>query len=76
MARILANRRSRFRSFGFSKPSTQPPWPHPFFAVTGDTGAFTINGIPPGTYTLGWQTQEVSVEPDKLTKIDFVLPKQ
>jgi plastocyanin len=25
---------------------------HPFFAVTDENGAFTINGLPPGTYTL------------------------
>jgi plastocyanin len=29
---------------------------HPFFAVTGDDGTYTIKGLPPGTYTLEvWQ---------------------
>lgn len=40
---------------------------HPFFAVTGEDGAFEIKGLPAGKYTLSvWQeklgTQDISVE--------------
>ena len=41
---------------------------HPFFAVTGDGGAFELTGVPPGTYTLvawheryGKKSQQVTV---------------
>ena len=43
---------------------------HPFFAVTDKTGAFSIKGLPPGTYTLeawhetfGTRTQQVTIAP-------------
>jgi hypothetical protein len=40
---------------------------HPFFAVSGDDGAFSIKGLPPGEYTLeAWHerfgTQEIKVK--------------
>jgi hypothetical protein len=25
---------------------------HPYFAVTGENGAFSMDGVPPGSYTL------------------------
>lgn len=41
---------------------------HPFYAVTGEDGSFTIKGVPPGSYTLvfwheglGEQTQKITV---------------
>jgi plastocyanin len=41
---------------------------HPFFAVSGKDGSFTLEGLPPGTYTIeavhekyGRQTQQVTV---------------
>ena len=54
---------------------------HPFFSVTGKDGAFSLTGLPPGTYTieawhekLGAKTQTVTIG-DKETKyIAFAFP--
>jgi plastocyanin len=47
---------------------------HPYFAVTGDDGTFTIKGLPDGTYTLqawheryGTKEQQVTVKDGKAT---------
>jgi len=51
---------------------------HPFFAVTGDDGTFTIKGLPPGTYTLeawhekyGPQDVQVTVGAKESKTVDF-----
>jgi hypothetical protein len=51
---------------------------HPFFAVTGDDGSFTISGVPPGKYTLlAWhetlktQTQLITVSAGEVKELDF-----
>ncbi len=58
---------------------------HPFFAVTGDDGKFSIANVPPGTYTLktwherlGEREQQITVGREPATAADFVyrrLPK-
>ena len=55
--------------------------PHPYFAVTGPSGTFTIAGVPLGTHTIqtwhekyGVLTQTVSVEADGVTVADFTYP--
>jgi plastocyanin len=54
--------------------------PHPFYAVSGEDGAFSIRNLPPGTYTLeawhetlGTQTREVTVTPGRMVVVDFDL---
>lgn len=75
------------RSISFTKPEMIPvkcdvhSWMHawvavtdsPYFAVTDDKGMFTIQGLPPGTYTLeAWQekygTQDIKVTVGKKEK--------
>jgi len=52
---------------------------HPFHAVSGKAGAFSLAGLPPGTYTieawhekLGAQTQQVTIGPKESKQISFV----
>ncbi|HEX5236511.1 MAG TPA: hypothetical protein VFW25_14425 [Silvibacterium sp.] len=58
---------------------------NPFYAVSGDSGHFTIKGVPPGTYTivsdhqeLGQKTATVSVSPQKTSVIDitYAMPSE
>jgi plastocyanin len=54
---------------------------HPWFAVTGDDGSFTIEHVPPGKYTLvAWQEvlpqqeEEITVTDGGETKVPFAFP--
>ncbi len=77
----------------FSRPEigipvkcNQHPWmrayiyvlSHPFYAVSGDDGTFTLKGLPPGKYEIeavqeqyGAMTQPATVEPNKSAEVDF-----
>ena len=53
---------------------------HPFFAITGDDGSFTIKGLPPGTYTVevvhekyGNQEVQVTVGAKESKTADFTI---
>jgi hypothetical protein len=52
--------------------------PHPFFAVTGEDGTFTLNAVPPGTYTIeavhekyGSKEGRLTVAPKGTATIEF-----
>src|ERR1017187_1132849 len=51
---------------------------HPFFAVTGEDGGFTLRGVPPGNYTVeaiqekfGRKTAQVTVAAHESKTVDF-----
>jgi plastocyanin len=51
---------------------------HPYYAVTGADGAFSLKGLPPGTYTieawhetLGTQTQSVTIGEKESKDVEF-----
>ena len=55
---------------------------HPYFAVTGEDGSYTLKNLPPGDYTvtvwhekLGTTEQKVTVPPSGAARADFKLGK-
>jgi hypothetical protein len=80
-----------FRSPGMvTVRDVQHPWTraylavfdHPYFAVTGNGGTFTIDGVPPGKYKLnawhertGVSVQDVDVSANGATKVQIALGK-
>ena len=51
---------------------------HPYYAVSGEDGTFSIRNLPPGRYTLeawheklGTQTREVTIAPGRMVAIGF-----
>jgi hypothetical protein len=52
--------------------------PHPYFATSSEDGAFTLEGVPPGTYTLeawhetlGTKTAQVTVKEGQEAQVSF-----
>jgi hypothetical protein len=52
--------------------------PHPYFSTTGEDGAFSITGLPAGTYTIeawhetfGTKTAEVTVKDAETAETAF-----
>ena len=53
---------------------------HPFFAVTGYDGSYTLHGLPPGTYTIevvhetyGASEQQITVKAKEIRTLDFTV---